>query len=174
MNEYYIVCKRHFHKKDYAILFWGPNHTGYRYNVNDAGIYTNSEIITFNKNHHDDDMPVLKSLIDELLIDMVIDNSKLGKICLNNHSNRKLLGIKLSELLSSETVWDKRAFCDPKTFVKINQNTLTIITQIKKTNLLDSDLTVNLQKLLSIAKNADINFKDWDTIQFFEKLLGEK
>jgi len=132
MNQYYIICKRHGHKKDYAILFWGPNHTGYRYNINDAGIYTEEEIKHFDEDHYCDDKPVLKSLVDDLLIDMVIDNTKLGKVCLNNQTNRKILDIKLTELHSGETNWDKRAFCKPKLFLNLNQNTLNIISEINK------------------------------------------
>lgn len=130
MDQYYIICKRHSHKKDYAVLFWAPNNTGYRYNVSDAGVYTEEEVKKFDKDHYCDDMPVLKSLVDEMAITMVIDNAKLGKVCLNNPNNRKILGIKLSELLSGETAWDKRAFCKPKLFLKLNQNTQKIINEI--------------------------------------------
>ena len=133
MNEYYIICKRHMHKKDFAVLFWGHNHTGYRYNLNDAGIYTEDQIKSFDKDHYTDDKPILKSIVDDLLLDMVIDNTKLGKICLNNPSNRKILGIKLTELHSGETNWDRRAFCEPKKFLHLNQNTLNIINEIHKT-----------------------------------------
>ena len=62
---------------------------------------------------------------------MVIDNSKLGKVCLNNKFNRQLLGIKLSEMHAGPTSWDERAFCKPKIFLRCNQNTLKIIEEIK-------------------------------------------
>lgn len=132
MNEYYIICKRHAHKKDFAILFWGPKHTGYHYNVNNAGIYTEKVANTFDKDHYSDDMPVLKQIVDSLLVDMVIDNTKLGKVCLNNQQNRKILGIKLLEMLDGDTAWDKGAFCKPEMFLNLNQNTLNIINDIRQ------------------------------------------
>lgn len=118
-------------KKDFAILFWGPNSCGYRYNVNDAGIYTEDEIKSFDEDHYCDDMPILKNVVDDLLVDMVIDNNKLGKVCLNNRKNRKLLRIKLDELRKGESNWDSGAFCEPKKFLHFNQKILNVVNEIK-------------------------------------------
>lgn len=134
MNKYYIISKRRAHKKDFAILFWGPNRTGYRYNVNDVGIYTEEEAKTFDEDHYSDDMPVLKEIVDDLLVNMVIDNTKLGKVCINNAKNRKILGVKLNELQSGDTSWDKGAFCEPERFLQLNQNTINIINEIQGIN----------------------------------------
>lgn len=131
MPEYYIVCKRHGYRKDYAINFWGPNNSGYSYNLNYAGIYSEEDIKKFPMSHYCDDMPVLKSVVDSFAIDAVVGNRELGKACPNTPETRKELGVKLTELHTGPTSWDSRAFVNPKLFLNRNKNTIDIIKQIE-------------------------------------------
>jgi hypothetical protein len=132
MASYYIVCKRHMFKRDHAVLFWGPNRQGYRYNLNEAGIYSEEEAATFDKEHYNHDIPVQRGIADMCAIESVIDNRTLGRICRNTKSNRSLFNIKLTELHKGETNWDARAFCEPKRFLNLHENTLQLISKIKE------------------------------------------
>lgn len=128
---YYIICKRHMSRKDYAVLFCGPNKQGYTYNVSNAGKYSEDDIKFIDSDHFCDDMPISCEVVDKLSIDSVIDNRMLGKIVINNKENRDLTGIKIKELLTGNTAWDSGAFCTPERFLYNNKNTLDIISQIK-------------------------------------------
>ena len=128
---FYIVCKRHMHRKDHAVLFWGPNHCGYFYDLNKAGKYTEEESKTFKPTHYSDDMPVLCEVVDAEAELSVIDRSSLGRICKHTKKTRELLKIKLTELHSGNTAWDYRAFCTPKQFTQINKNTRRLLTEIE-------------------------------------------
>ncbi len=132
MSLYYIVCKRHMFKKDYAVLFWGPNRQGYRYNLNEAGLYTEEEAATFDKAHYNNDIPVRRDTANMCSIESVIDNRVLGRICRNTKRNRWLLRIKLCELLKGKTIWDYTAFCEPERYLKIHEKTAQVIESIKK------------------------------------------
>jgi hypothetical protein len=117
-------------RKDHAVLFWGPDHRGYTYNVSNAGKYSEDDIKFIDSNHFCDDMPILCEVIDKLSIESVIDKSMLGKIVLNNKTNRDSIGIKIKELLTGNTAWDSDAFCTPEIFLHKNKNTLDIISKI--------------------------------------------
>jgi hypothetical protein len=136
MKKYYVVCKRHGQKKDYALLFWAENRRGYTFNVDEAGVYYKQD---FPESHWCDDMPVLKETVDSVAVHSVIDfNSsyaKLIKVCVNNSKNRKLLNIKISDLRNGATNWDSKNFCTPKMFANRNKNTIKILRKIKKENL---------------------------------------
>lgn len=127
----YIICKRHMYRNDYAILFWGKDCSGYQYNVLDAGIYKDDDK---SFGHYKDDQPVKCDLIDVLVIDTVIENRILGKICRNTIKNRKLLGIKLSELRKGPTNWNSKVFCKLDEFVKQNENIVKLVTKIIEKN----------------------------------------
>ena len=129
--DFYIVCKRHMHKKDHATLFWGPNRQGYRYNIDEAGVYSQKEADTFDKEHYSDDMPVQRDIVDATAVESVIDNKTLGRIFQNTKANRDLIGIKLTELHPGETCWDKRAFCEPQEFLQLNASTVQLMDKIK-------------------------------------------
>ena len=131
---YYIICKRHMHRKDYAILFWGKDRQGYTYDVNMAGVYTEKDTGSFCA-HHRDDKPIPVATVEALVIPSVIDRSRLGRICRNTLANREVLGIKMSELLNSSTAWDEGAFCSPDAFVNKNLNTVKILEEIKTMKL---------------------------------------
>lgn len=131
MKEYYVICKRHAFRQDYAILFWGPDNKGYTYNVNVAGVY-GEEVLERFRDHESDDCPVEKSIIDSMVKDSVIDNKVLGKIVLNNPQNRRVLKISTKELHAGPSNWDYRAFCSPKQFLIQNQDTIELINQVKE------------------------------------------
>lgn len=131
MSEYYIICKRHMHKKDHAVLFWGPNHSGYRYNISEAGRYSEEQIKFIDANHYCDDMPVKREIVDLSATESVIDNRVLGLILKNTKVNRKKVGIKLTELHSGDTMWDSRAFCEPKLFLIRNKGIEKLINDVK-------------------------------------------
>jgi hypothetical protein len=118
-------------KKDFAILFWGPNNTGYQYNIDEAGIYSEEEAAKFDKEYYCDDMPIQKSIVDAVSIDSVIDNQVLGRICQNTKSNRNLIGIKLSELRTGDSIHNHHIFCEPTKYLQLHENTMRIIDQIK-------------------------------------------
>lgn len=131
-QQYYIICKRHGYRKDFAVLFWGSSFSGYTYDINCAGTYTQAQIDDFVKTAHKcDDAPVVKSLVDEMAESYVIDNTKLGLICRNTPESRRRLDIKLNELHTGNTNWDYRAFCEPKLFLYKTKNVASIIEQIK-------------------------------------------
>lgn len=130
---YYIICKRHMNKNDYAILFWQANSQGYTYNINNAGIYDEKAIKIISKENYCDDIPVLCESIDNITIRSVIDNRTLGKVVVNNNINRRICNIKLCELLKGPSIWDKKAFCTPERFLALNEETISLIGQIRKT-----------------------------------------
>lgn len=129
--KYYIICKRHAYKKDFAILFWGKNFSGYTYNIENAGVYTGEEVRSRNLTPCADDIAE-EGLIKSLAERYVIDNAQLGLIVRSINSNWKLLNIKASELYKGNTVWDERAFCTPDEFVNKNKNTVKILEAIKE------------------------------------------
>ena len=160
---FYIVCKRHMHRKDHAILFWGPDSSGYQYNTLKAGRYSEQCIARFN-DHQSDDMPVQCNIIDAIAIESVIDNNVLGSICRNTASNRKLIGIKLTELLKGDTVWDKRAFCRPKEFLRINEQRIQLVNEIRKrycNGSLKIDESCELDNNKCPNCNAEIHTEVW-------------
>lgn len=128
-EQYYIVCKRHMHRTEGAVLFWGPNNAGYRYDINSAGLYTEEEAKKFDGNHHHD-MPVPQKLVDELSEEKVIDRKILGRVVMNTKKNRKILGIKLTELVTGPTVWETRVFVDPGEFVMMYSDVVALIGKI--------------------------------------------
>jgi len=120
-------------KKDHAILFWGKNNSGYTYNVDNAGLYDHDDITNrFPPSRHNNDAPIEDYIVDSITVKSVIDREVLGNIVINNAKNRKLLNIKLKELLPGDTNWNYRAFSTPEEFLKINKNTINLINQIKK------------------------------------------
>jgi len=129
---YYIICKRHGYRQDHAMLFWGKDFKGYNYDLNKAGLYTEDQLSTFT--HPSDDKPIAKDVIDAMVIDAVIDNACLGKIVLNNSTNRSLVGTKVNELHSGPTNWDSRAFCSPEQFMHQSKNTSQILADINNLN----------------------------------------
>lgn len=133
---YYIICKRRSHKTDYALNFWGPNYCGYTFDVNTAGVYTQEEVDDrFPKDHYGDDQPVSVSKVDRLSEFSVIDHSKLGRIVRNTTANREAVGMKFTEMRSGGTIWDSRAFCDPKYFADAHEKTMRILEEITSKGL---------------------------------------
>lgn len=127
-KKFYIVCKRHMHRKDGAILFWGPNRCGYRYGLEHCGLYTEEEAKGFDRPELD--MAVPQELVESLAVTRVIDRKELGKVCLNTKEVRRELGIQLNELLKGETVWTDRVFLEPDEFVRLYQDIVAIMTKI--------------------------------------------
>ena len=131
-NKYYIISKKHMYRRDFAINFWGPNRSGYTYNLNYAGVYCQAEADELAENfHRASDILVLKSMVDPLAEEYVIDKRALGKICKNNKENRVIFDIKLTELLTGWTAWNSGAFAEPKTFVYNNRHTIKLLSQIE-------------------------------------------
>lgn len=132
MNLFYIICKRHAQRSDYAVLFWGKNFSGYTYNLNNAGLYTEQDVANrFKDTNPSDDLPVHRDFVEPLAVDMVIGNKDLGKVVINNPQNRKKLNIKVKEMLTGPSAWDSRSFCKPTIFLQRNQNTLELIEAIR-------------------------------------------
>ena len=127
---YYIICKRHGYRQDHAMLFWGPDNSGYYYDLNKAGKYTAEQAKTFV--HPTDDAPVLCSVIDGLSTVVVVDNKGLGRIAPNTKQNRALVGTKVTELHAGSTAWDNRAFCTVDEFKRQTKNVLKILEDIKE------------------------------------------
>jgi hypothetical protein len=130
--EYYVVCKRHAYRKDYAVLFWGKNFNEYTYNIDDAGIYTEEEIVGLPESHFRDDKPVSVEIVDKGAILSVIDNARLGKVYLNTGENRRTIGTSISELHTGPTNWDSENFCTPEYFLVKNKNVASVVRAIKK------------------------------------------
>jgi hypothetical protein len=135
MYGYYIICKRHSSKKDYALNFWGPNRRGYTFDINQAGVYSQEETAEFPEDHYRDDQPVPVMLIEKLSEYSVIDHATLGKIVRNTKKNRSAVGMKLAEMRGKETIWGSGAFCDPKHFLMSHKKTVNILNMIKALGL---------------------------------------
>lgn len=121
--------------KDFAILFWGPNHCGYTYNLDNAGVYTEEDC----KKHIGDDRDpaIMCDVVDPLKEKYLIDYSpdmvtaKAGHIVKNDQKNRKTLNIKKIDLPKvSVTGWDHRAFKSVEDFKKDFSNYQKIAEQI--------------------------------------------
>lgn len=131
-QQYYIISKNHMTTKDFAILFWGKNFSGYQYNLDRSGIYSQTEIDTNFNCHESNSIAVKKEIIDSIKEQYVIDNNELGFIVLNNSKNRKLLNIRKKELRTVEfSLWDERVFISPDRFLVRNKHTLRLIDEIK-------------------------------------------
>lgn len=131
-QQYYIISKKHMTTKDFAILFWGKNFSGYKYNLNNSGVYSQTEIDTNFNCSESDSIAVKKEIIDSIKERYVIDNNELGFIVLNTPKNRKLLNIRKKELTTVEfSPWNECAFISPDIFLKINEHTLRLIDEIK-------------------------------------------
>jgi hypothetical protein len=115
---------------DYAILFWGPNHQGYCYDINRAGKYSQEEVDKCFK-RPECDMPVPCEVIDRLAQTSVIDNQAIGRICKNTPTNQRKLKIYRKELLKKDTVWDAGAFCTCEEFLNRYERIYELIVEIK-------------------------------------------
>jgi hypothetical protein len=114
----------------HAILFWGKSSTGYTYNIEDAGKYNEDDIKRF-KGYEEDDVPVLCEIADSCAEYTVFENRKLIKICKNNEKNRRLLKVKLTELLKGETYYNSSVFCDPQEFLAAQKEREEFTEQVK-------------------------------------------
>lgn len=94
-----IACNRHNDMVfgGNAILFWGPNSSGYTACLESAGLYTREEALEKGKGTHGEDIPVpieLLSLSESQFKTVETGLKKLAKITiLNKHheENKKLL-----------------------------------------------------------------------------------
>lgn len=59
--EYYIISLKHTSKGDTALTFWGKNGSGYTWNKERAGVYTEAEA---NECKSEENVPVLKEKVD--------------------------------------------------------------------------------------------------------------
>lgn len=132
MKEYYLLSLRHASKKDFALLFWGPNDCGYTYNIDDAGVYTEGDL-EVGKEYYNNTYtkPIEKHLIIKKRKFYVIDRSKLGHIVLNNCENRACFSIAIKDFCTNETGWDERVFVTPKDFLAMHKKIIEICEAIK-------------------------------------------
>ena len=127
-KKYYILCKRHGYRKDYAMLFWGPKGCNYYYDLNKAGLYTKEEIDKILEYAHPSaNKAVLQDIVEPLAVASVIDNRCLGRIVRNTQENRVKVGTKMNELNAGRTSWDDRAFSAVEVFKKKNEHTARIL-----------------------------------------------
>lgn len=118
-------------ESDFAVVFWRSESSGYTYNVEEAGLYTEEEIKRFENPH--DDSPIAEEVITPLLEKYVIDEIKLGSVVVNTKKNRKILKIKLKELLVGVySNWDSRAFLTPEEFVKRYERIETLLEETRE------------------------------------------
>lgn len=71
--EYYIVSLKHTSKGDTALTFWSKNGSGYTWNRERAGVYTEEEA---NERKSADSIPVLKEKVDPFWMNAVDFNDE--------------------------------------------------------------------------------------------------
>lgn len=126
----YILCKRHGYKKDYAFLFWGPDHCGYSYDLGRAGKYKIDDP-RLKSLHPCDDALVSCAEVDALATTTIIDHSRLARVCCNTKATRSKLKVALKELHSGNTSWSASAFMSPAEFARKHKNTLEVLKDIE-------------------------------------------
>lgn len=126
----YLLSTKHNNPKDFAFLFWGPNSSGYTYNVEEAGLYDQASA-DIGRGYNDVYL-VEESILAPLKEKYVIDSYKLGSIVPNTAKNRKIIGISLKDLISKSTTWDDKCFMSIDDFRKRNRIIINIEDQIRE------------------------------------------
>ena len=94
MSEYYYISLKHTKKNDAVFTLWGPNHNGYCWYKEWAGIYKKE----CNKNDMNQVKSIKKEIVDKLFETCIYD-MKIVSMLMNNESNRRKLKISKKSLL---------------------------------------------------------------------------
>jgi hypothetical protein len=100
MKKYYIISLKWTYPNSAAFTLWGENDKGYCWRKEQAGLYTESEIIKYKEyyNNKKYTIAIEDSLIENLWVKAEYDN-KISMFLLNNEMTRQHIGITKKQLL---------------------------------------------------------------------------
>lgn len=99
MGNYYILSLKWTYPNSAAFTFWGPNNSGYRWRLEESGLYTEKMINdhTDYYNNRTDSLAVPEEIVNRLK-EKAIYEKRESLFVLNTAKSRKMIGIKKSQL----------------------------------------------------------------------------
>ena len=83
---YYILSRKWTKREDENLTWWGPDQSGYVYDIDKAGIYSKEEAFSISNGVHGSSIPVSVADVNRLTTRMVYKSDEALKILYSKHS----------------------------------------------------------------------------------------